>query len=108
VRLSLAAGFLPNVDLLFGLPGETADDRRASLALAEELTALGARIHSHAFMPLPGTPLRDAEPSPIEPETALAMARMESRGAMYGQWRQQIVAGERLSRRRRVMSSAGT
>ena len=82
VRLSVAAGFLPNVDLLLGLPGETPEDRRASLSLADELVAMGARIHSHAFMPLPGTPLRDAEPVPIEPETALAMARLESRGAM--------------------------
>ena len=100
VRLAVAAGFLPNVDFLLGLPDETPDDRRASLALAEELVSLGARIHSHAFMPLPGTPLRDATPSVIEPEAALAMARMESRGAMYGQWRQQVVEAGRLLRRR--------
>jgi radical SAM superfamily enzyme YgiQ (UPF0313 family) len=102
VRLAVAAGFLPNVDFLLGLPGETPDDRLASLALAEELVAQGARIHSHAFMPLPGTPLRDAAPSPIEPEAARAMARMESRGAMYGQWRQQVVEADRLHRGRRA------
>jgi B12-binding domain/radical SAM domain protein len=102
VRLAIAAGFLPNVDFLLGLPGETLDDRRASIALAEELVAMGARIHSHAFLPLPGTPLAGAEPVEIEPETALAMARMESRGAMYGQWRQQVVAAADLARRRRA------
>jgi B12-binding domain/radical SAM domain protein len=100
VRLSVAAGFLPNVDFLLGLPGEAPDDARASLALAEELIDMGARIHSHAFMPLPGTPLAGAEPAPIAPETALAMARMESRGAMYGQWRQQVVAAGELLKRR--------
>jgi radical SAM superfamily enzyme YgiQ (UPF0313 family) len=102
VRLAVRAGFRPNVDFLLGLPGETLDDRRASLALAEELVAEGARIHSHAFMPLPGTPLRDAPPEPIEPETALAMAQMESRGAMYGQWRAQVILAEGLTKRRRA------
>lgn len=102
VRLSVAAGFRPNVDFLLGLPGETPDDRRASIKLAEELVGVGARIHSHAFMPLPGTPLRDAEPAAIEPEAALAMARMESSGAMYGQWRKQVIAAADLARRRRA------
>jgi B12-binding domain/radical SAM domain protein len=100
VRLAVRAGFRPNVDFLLGLPGETADDRRASLMHAEELITEGARIHSHAFMPLPGTPLRDATPEAIEPETSLAMARMEARGAMYGQWRNQVVLASHLTARR--------
>jgi B12-binding domain/radical SAM domain protein len=100
VRLSLEAGFRPNVDFLLGLPDETADDRAASLRLAADLVAMGARIHSHAFMPLPGTPLRDAVPSPIDDETAYAMARMEASGAMYGQWRRQVVSAAALARRR--------
>lgn len=105
VSLSVEAGFLPNVDFLLGLPGEEIEDRRASIALAEELIGMGARIHSHAFMPLPGTPMRDAEPSVIEPETQLAMMRMESRGAMYGQWRQQVIAADRLRRARASTTS---
>ena len=62
VRIAVSHGFRPNVDFIFGMPGEGADDQRASLALADELTGLGARIHAHTFMPLPGTPWRDAEP----------------------------------------------
>lgn len=104
VRLCVAAGFRPDVDFLLGLPGETAEDRDASMKLAETLVGMGARIHSHAFMPLPGTPLRDAEPTSIEPETALAMARLESSGSAYGQWRKQIVTAEQLVRARREMS----
>jgi B12-binding domain/radical SAM domain protein len=100
VELTKAAGFLPNVDFILGLPGETEADRAASLELAERLVKLGARIHGHAFMPLPGTPLRDAEPEEIEPEAALRVARLESKGAMYGQWRQQVVAAQELARRR--------
>jgi B12-binding domain/radical SAM domain protein len=102
VELCVAGGFRPDVDFLLGLPGETAEDRQASMALAERLVEMGARIHSHAFMPLPGTPLRDATPSPIEPEAMLAMARLESKGKAYGQWRRQLVTAESLVRARRA------
>lgn len=101
VELSVKAGFRPDVDFLLGLPGEEEEDRVASMRLAEQLVAMGARIHSHAFMPLPGTPLRDAVPSPIEPETVLAMARLESKGKAYGQWRRQVITAEDLVRARR-------
>ena len=52
-----------------GSPAREEPIASASMRLAERLVSMGARIHSHAFMPLPGTPLRDATPSPIEPET---------------------------------------
>ncbi len=102
VELCVRHGFRPDVDFLFGLPGETGEDRAASLRLAERLVAMGARIHSHAFMPLPGTPLRDERPEPLEPETALAMAQLESRGSAYGQWRRQLIVAEELVRARRA------
>jgi B12-binding domain/radical SAM domain protein len=102
VTLCIEAGFRPNVDFLLGIPGESADDRAASLRLAAALAAKGARIHSHAFMPLPGTPLRDAEPEALDEATLLSMKQMESRGAMYGQWRKHVVSAAELTRRRRA------
>lgn len=102
VELCVAAGFRPDVDFLLGLPGEDEGDRAASMKLAERLVGLGARIHSHAFMPLPGTPLRDAEPTTIDEATSLAMARLESKGRAYGQWRKQIVTAQDLVRQRRA------
>jgi len=101
VELCVAAGFRPDVDFLLGLPGETADDRALSMRLAERLVSMGARIHYHAFMPLPGTPLRDAAPEPIEADTMRAMARLESHGRAYGQWRRQLVTADALVRARR-------
>ena len=100
VRYSIEAGFRPDVDLLLGLPGETRDDRELTLQLAQKLVALGARIHSHAFMPLPGTPLGGKVPSEIEPETARQMERLESAGAMYGQWRRHVEIASQLVRLR--------
>ncbi|MEZ4301077.1 MAG: TIGR04013 family B12-binding domain/radical SAM domain-containing protein [Polyangiaceae bacterium] len=98
VRLCVEAGFRPDVDLLLGLPGETEDDRRMSMDLSRRLAAMGARMHSHAFMPLPGTPLRARAPSEIDEASALEMARMESDGAMYGQWRRQVITAQELLR----------
>ena len=95
----VARGFRPDVDLLFGLPGETLEDRKETLALAERLVAMGARIHNHAFMPLPGTPLAAASPEPLEPEVTRAFKRLEGKGALYGQWRDQLVHAAALVRR---------
>lgn len=100
VRYAVEAGFRPDVDFLFGLPGESGDERRASLAFAEKLVSLGARVHNHAFMPLPGTPLARAVPEPLEPDVLGAMNRLESSGALYGQWRRQLVDAQALVRRR--------
>lgn len=101
VAISVEHGFRPDVDFLFGLPDENPDDRALTIALAERITAAGARVHSHAFMPLPGTPLSRAEPSPITRDTADAVARLESRGAAYGQWRKQEAAARELVQLRR-------
>lgn len=89
VRACGEAGFLPDVDFLFGLPGETEEDRALTIAFAHELSDLGARIHSHAFLPLPGTPLVAASPEPIGEPMRLELSRLEARGAMHGQWRAQ-------------------
>lgn len=104
VAITVEAGLRPDVDFLFGLPGETADDRALTIALAERIAALGARIHSHAFMPLPGTPLAGAQPTAIADDVAAAVERLESRGAAYGQWRQQVQIASELVQLRRSLS----
>jgi len=89
VRHTAAAGLVPNVDLLFGLPGEGADELTASLDLAERLAALGARVHGHTFMPLPGTPLRDGAAGSLDDAVRARLDRLASSGALYGSWRRQ-------------------
>src|SRR5262249_14887772 len=101
VENAIAMGFRPDGDFLFGLPGETRADRAPSIALAERIVGMGARVHTHASLPLPGTPLRDAVPEPIEDDVRAAVERLEGRGAAYGQWRKQVVAAADLVRRRR-------
>jgi radical SAM superfamily enzyme YgiQ (UPF0313 family) len=83
------AGLKPIVDFMFGLPGETEEDQRLSLQLIEDLAAMGATVHSHTFMPLPGTPLADAPPGRVTPEVESILGRLSKDGLHTGQWRKQ-------------------
>lgn len=89
VRLCREAGFGVAVDFVVGLPGEEEADLEATRRLMARLAEEGARIHAHAFLPLPGTPWRDAPPGRIDGATRALLQRMESRGRAYGQWRRQ-------------------
>lgn len=97
VRLGVEEGFRINVDMIFGMPGEGPADVDVSLRLARELADLGARIHAHTFMPLPGTPWRDAPPGDVAPETISEVDRLSQRGALYGHWRKQREHAARLA-----------
>lgn len=98
VKISLEVGFVPNVDLIFGLPGERASDMKSTLKLAEQLSDMGARIHGHTFMPLPGTPFKNAPAGMIWKATMRKLKRLESRGKLYGQWKPQIAIAESLTK----------
>jgi B12-binding domain/radical SAM domain protein len=104
VRLAVEAGFVPNVDFILGLPGEGPEDVRATLELMRRLSELGAKVHGHTFMPLPGTPYRDAAPGAVDEETRKELDRLASQGRLYGHWKQQVdvakgIAARRQSRR---------
>jgi B12-binding domain/radical SAM domain protein len=93
-RLAVEAGLQPSVDLIFGFPGEEEADRAATRALAVRLADLGAKVHAHAFMPLPGTPWSAAVPPPLDAETRRLLERLASRGRAHGAWkRQEALAG---------------
>lgn len=102
VRLCREAGFGVAVDFIVGLPGEQEEDVEATRRLMTRLAEEGARIHAHAFLPLPGTPWRDAPPGRIDGATRGLLQRLESRGRAYGQWRrQERLAGDLSERRAR-------
>lgn len=96
VRLCVQEGFLPNVDFLFGLPGETEDDVKKTLALAQTLTDLGAKIHNHTFMPLPGTPFRLSQAGDVPLPAQETLLKLESAGKAYGKWQTQMKLAREL------------
>lgn len=105
-RIAVEHGFVPNVDFLFGLPDEEHEDHQATVKLMQTLSDLGARVHAHTFMPLPGTPLRDAPAGAVGEPIRREIARLEANGRAYGQWRAQLVTAERLARKRAVRTSS--
>jgi len=76
----VAGGLTPIVDLIFGLPGEETEDVAATLRLMEDLVAMGAVLHTHTFMPLPGTPLESAPPGRVDPALHPILDRLASQG----------------------------
>jgi len=84
------AGFMPHVDFVFGFPGETLEDRKLSLGLIEKMIKeLGAKIHAHTYMPLPGTPLFPQDPSPLDAATKNFLADWERKKRLDGWWKEQ-------------------
>jgi B12-binding domain/radical SAM domain protein len=97
----LRAGLGANVDFIFGLPGETEEDRRATIEMMRELAAKGARIHTHTFMPVPQTPFASAPPGRIAPVLREALHHLIPAGAAYGNWREQEALARRMVRGRK-------
>jgi len=95
VEVALAAGIRPIVDFIHALPGETEADRQATFNLIERLIGLGALVHCHSFMPLPGTPLARCNPRPVDPDSRRRLLSLAGRGNLFGQWQAQ----ERLARK---------
>jgi B12-binding domain/radical SAM domain protein len=98
VEVIVAGGLLPIVDFILGLPGEIPQDRRDTLDLMERLVGLGAQVHGHAFMPLPGTPFGGALPASIDEETRQFMLRLDGTGRQIGKWREQAERARDVAR----------
>ncbi|HEX2685397.1 MAG TPA: hypothetical protein VHN14_02205 [Kofleriaceae bacterium] len=58
-------------------------------------------------MPLPGTPFAGATHTANSGNVAGAIARLESRGAAYGQWQQQAQIASELVQLRRTRPPRG-
>jgi len=74
------------VDLIFGLPMETAEDQLLTLDLAKSIIQRGARVRAHHFTPLPGTPLAETEPAPISNFVAAELGKLALEGKITGRW----------------------
>jgi B12-binding domain/radical SAM domain protein len=96
VKTSIKAEFQPNVDFLYGLPGETRQDAQLTIQLANQLSDLGARIHNHTFMPLPCTPFRNEKAGSIDMQTKQQIVELTTKGKAYGKWKKQLKIAKEL------------
>ena len=87
---ALRSGFRVNVDFIFGLPGEGEKERQETLSLIRRLTTMGARIHAHWFMPIPGTPFAHEPAGAPDPLFWKHLHALMAEGKIYGQWIKQL------------------
>ncbi len=59
VKLCTRAGLQPHASFILGLPGETEQTLKETLAFGEELEALGVAYGFHLLAPFPGTAVRE-------------------------------------------------
>ena len=85
----------PVVDFMIGLPDENEEDVLKTINLMEKLTNMGAKVHLHYFMPLPGTPWGKRESSPIPAWALKKINRLISSGKLFGQWMHQMEIAKR-------------
>ncbi|HIP56712.1 MAG TPA: TIGR04013 family B12-binding domain/radical SAM domain-containing protein [Ignisphaera aggregans] len=88
-EILLRYGFSVDIDFIFGLPGETREDIEATIKAMERLAMMGAKIHAHTFIPLPGTPFDSAPPGRVDPEVRKVVAKLIGLGKAYGEWIEQ-------------------
>ena len=99
------AGYKVIVDFIFGLPGETSQDVRDTLALIGQISRLGARIHPHAFVPLPQTAFSAERPGRISADVIRALDRLDQQQRIYGDWVEQRRLANRMYRQQNTVSS---
>lgn len=83
VSLARKCGYKVIVDFIFGLPGETLQDRHESLEVMKYVVRLGARIHPHIFAPLPQTAFSKEPPGSIDPFFLNALEELKNQQGIY-------------------------
>ncbi len=89
-------GFIPNVDFICGLPGETEEDAQQSVKMIEELANGGSRINVHAFMPLPQTRWEGEPAGKIRQCYIDLLRRLTPKNVVYGDWVNQSAQGKKM------------
>ncbi len=96
--LCLKYGLLPKVDFIFGLPEEREEDIRATVKVMRELIEMGAKIHAHTFIPLPGTPFSRKPPGRLSLEIKSFIKQVLPFGRVFGEWERQEKMAQRVWR----------
>ena len=93
-------GLAPQVDLIFGLPGESEEEQLQTIDLARWITgqSVGGRVRAHLFTPLPGTPLAEMPQAPLSHKVQACLGRLALEGRLTGSWRAAARGCERKSR----------
>jgi B12-binding domain/radical SAM domain protein len=97
IRTALDCGFVPHVDMIFGLPGETIDEMHESVELCYTLAEMGAKTHGHVFMPLPGSAYEKMPPGRLDQESRRRLGELSRKKLLTGSWSAQESLAEDLA-----------
>jgi B12-binding domain/radical SAM domain protein len=96
IQISLDSEFIPHVDMIFGLPGETDEDIEASLRICEDLAGMNAKIHGHVFMPLPGSEWESMPAGRLNERTRQILGEFARKKILTGSWSHQEFLGQKM------------
>ncbi|MCX7945117.1 MAG: TIGR04013 family B12-binding domain/radical SAM domain-containing protein [Deltaproteobacteria bacterium] len=98
-------GYYSIVDIIFGFPDETVDERLWTLSKFKELCKrYPSRLHVHYFLPLAGTELYKTTPSSLDKETLKLLDGLEKDGRAKGWWREGKKMVDKIIRMRDTFS----
>ncbi|MBY8997727.1 MAG: TIGR04013 family B12-binding domain/radical SAM domain-containing protein [Candidatus Thorarchaeota archaeon] len=100
INTTLDSGFIPHVDMIFGLPGETKKELHESIDLCQSLAEMGAKTHGHVFMPLPGSAYENEAPGRLDSESRKLLGELSRKKLLTGSWSTQESMAEILSSRK--------
>jgi len=98
VKLTLEAGLTPNVDFIFNLPNETEEDIDLTIDFMYKISDMGAKIHSHTFMPLPLTRFAYEDVKDVDEKIIKTISKLSSQGLAYGEWKKQEKMAKDISK----------
>jgi B12-binding domain/radical SAM domain protein len=85
IELFLKYNFIVDVDFIFGLPYETEESIEETFSwILKWINRV--RIHSHYFMPLPGSLWENEMPTEIPEKFVKLISQLEGKGKLFGQW----------------------
>lgn len=103
VDIITGRGCKVDIDMIFGLPGETPDDEALTIEFMKRVLARpGVRIHGHVFMPLPGTVFEHEAPGIMSPEILKIIGQYTKAGRVFGQHFLQVRRAIKLSKNGRI------
>ncbi|MBC7195874.1 MAG: radical SAM protein, partial [Deferribacterales bacterium] len=96
IDIFLKYGFNVDVDFIFGLPFETEETLSETFAWISSWHKK-VRIHSHYFMPLPGSKWENESPTPIPDKFIKEIKKYEGKGRIFGQWLTQLKIAQNIA-----------
>jgi len=89
VELTIDSQLKANVDFIFGLPYESEEDIDLTIEVIKDLVSIGARIHTHSFIPLPQTVFVNMSVKRMDKKIRVMIQELNSKGIAYGDWKKQ-------------------